>query len=305
MNILVNHRLNYHNGKAVETYSRSYIHYLKNAGHDVTEVGEGTGIPDLSGIRQRNYDLFLDIDSGRNSKGELCFVGDQINKIKKAVIFTDSHGHPSMHKRLASSYEYVFFAVWSQRDLFAKHPSAHFLPNATDLRWFPRYDVDNIDLEHARVLSDFGFFGSKGGLDRADPLKEICEKRGWSYDIRQLNNAYKQKWPYTAMAMANCKFLFNHGQKHDINLRWFESMAVGRPLISDLDPTSGVTQLFVPGKHFIAYEPYTYKGLGEAMEWCMTHKQSANGIAKEAYDLVADKHTVENRVQSMMEIISG
>jgi hypothetical protein len=303
MKIIVNHRLNYHNGKPVETYSRSYIHYLKNIGHDVTEMGEGTGLPYLADVRQRNYDLFLDIDSGRNSKGELCFIGDQINKIKKAVIFTDSHGHPSMHKRLASSYEHVFYAVWACRDLFVNHKSAHFLPNATDLRWFPRWDIDG-DINW-NPITDFGFFGSKGGLDRADRLKEICDKMRWSYDVRQLNNAFKQKWPYTALAMSNCKFLFNHGQKHDINLRIFESMAVGRPFICDYDKTSGIDKLFNPNVHFVPYDSYTYNGLEDAMMWVTENRNDAVEMAKSAYNLIATKHTVEHRVQSMMEIIGG
>lgn len=306
MRIIINHRVDHRNDKPVESYSRSYIHYLKKAGHDVEEMGEGTDRPNVEMINRTRYDLLIDIDSGRNSRGEQVFVADKIYKdIKCAAIFIDSHGNPSLHKRLAPCYDYVFFAVWAQRDLFAKHPSAHFLPNATDLRWFPRYDVDGNELESARVLNDFGFFGSKGGLNRADPLKNICEKKGWSYDVRQINKAGRHKWPQTALAMGNCRFLFNHGQKHDINLRIFESMAVARPLICDLDPQSGINKLFTGGEHFIPYQSYSYEGLEEAMQWAMAHKASSADIAESAYTLVSTKHTVENRVEQIMEVVGG
>lgn len=310
MKIIVNHRVDHRNNLPVESYSRSYVYYFRELGHQVIETGEGTNNLPGNFTPEVNFlasDLVLDIDSGRNPQGEQCFLPGKPHGILSAVVFIDSHGNPSLHKRLASNYDHVFFAVWAQRDLFAKHPSAHFCPNATDLRWFPRYDVDDLkhELEDSRALSDFGFFGSKGGLNRADPMKVICESKGWSYDIRQINGPYRHKWPHTALAMANCRFLFNHGQKHDINLRIFESMAVGRPLISDSDPVSGIDKLFKGGGHYIPYQSYSYHGLDEAMEWAMSHAASSKAIADEAYTEVATNHTIKNRVQQILEVIGG
>lgn len=296
MKIVVNHRTDYRDNKPVETYSRSYVHYLAKAGHEVTEIGEG--LCDWSTVEFRNFDLLLDIDSGRNKQGELPFIGDKINRVKKAVIFTDSHGHPTLHKRLSPHYNHVFFAVWSRRDLFAKHSSAHFLPNATDLRWFSPIEWGS-DL----FTFDFGFHGSKHGLDRADKLKEICAKNGWSHDVRQITNQYKQRWPHTALAMGQCLNLFNCGQKHDINLRWFESMACKRPLISDRDPMSGVDNLFQPWVHYVPYEAYTFKGLEEGMAWMLSYQDKCKVMAEAAYNLVKEKHTVENRVAQLLEVV--
>lgn len=299
LRLVVNHRTDHRDNKPVESYSRSYVHYLNEAEHDVVELGEGCEFSNLEKFPFRKFDYLIDIDSGRNAKGNQCFIGDIVKDIKKVAVFIDSHGNPSLHKRLASHYDHVFFAVWSQRDLFANHPSAHFCPNATDTRWFVPAQWDE------SMMFDFGFFGSKGGLNRADPLKTICESKGWTYDIRQINGPYKHKWPHTSLAMSQCKFLFNHGQKHDINLRIFESMAVGRPLICDMDPQSGIDKLFKPGEHFIPYQSYTYHGLEEAMQWAITHKASTEAMAQAAYQLVTTKHTIKNRVEQILGVING
>lgn len=283
-------------GIPAPTYSGSIVRALKTLGHEVTEVLKGTG------DTYERFDLLLDIDCGRDEQGKLEWAGPSA-LCKSAVLFIDSHGYPSLHKRLATGYDHVFFAVWDKRDLFIKHKSAHWCPNFTDKAWF---DGGSSHIEALVPYLHFGFFGSKGGLERAKPFRKVCEKNSWSIDIREVVRGNKRRWPATAEAMAKCQVLMNHGQKHDCpNLRVMESMAMKRPLITCTDPRSGMAKLFNEWEHFIPYEAYTYKGLEEAMAFTMDNRNKSADIAERAYREVMANHLVENRVEQILEVVNG
>ena len=290
-------------GGPLLNYGRSMCEAFQKLGHEVLFVDKAKALSDPFFTQpDSSFDWIIDIDSGRDKTGIYWFLGGKIetSKVKKAVIFIDSHGHPDYHKELAQYYDHVFFAVWFRRDLFTEHKSTHWLPNFTDSKWF--YPITDC---LAGNISDFGFFGSKGGLSRAEPLKELCDKLGYSYDIRQINNQFKQRWPYTCEAMNRCEVLFNHGQKHDgPNLRVMESMACNIPLITDYDPKSGMKELFSSYKHYIPYEAYTYRGLDEAVSFCLNNPTAANEIAENAFKEVTENHLVEHRVQQILEVIA-
>lgn len=296
MKILLGYRLDWRADKPVECYSRSVEKALRDLGHEVMCIGEGHSVESVGDVDWKSWDLFLEIDNGRGPNGTLGFQRPN-NKltIPSAVWFIDSHGQPTLHKRIAYHYDYVFFAVWRKRDLFARHKAAHWCPNATDLQWFGWHRFPGI-----QAKTEFGFFGSKGGLDRADPLVDICKKRGWSYDVRQVAKTHRHKWPHTGEAMAACKNLFNHGQKHDgPNQRVMESMAMGRPLLTDLDEEDGMSMIFEDGTHFIGYKA-DYSDLEEKMEWVINNPWEAKQIAHNAYAEVMTKHKVSNRVKLML-----
>ena len=294
MRIMVTRNIVELGGYPVETYSASMVRALRARGHEVVDIQKNPN------HNFHDIDLLIDIDCGRNADGKLIWQAqDGPLPCKSAVVFIDSHGYPSLHKRLAVHYDHVFFAVWDKRDLFVKHPSAHWFPNFTDLRWFDgeRYSIDEPDF-------DFGFFGSKGGLSRTGPLVEIAKKREWTTDVRQINLSGKHRWPHTAEAMANCLTLFNKGQKHDgPNLRVMESMLVNRPLISDADTRSGMDKLFEPWVHYIPYEYFTFEGLETAMEFCMENPQIAEKIARQGYNEVKANHLVGNRIDQILEVV--
>lgn len=283
----------------VETYARCVHRAFEAAGHEVVNVygAQTVWCP-------QDFDVYIELDNGRDAEGKLGF-GQQFTRsdiqltIPKAVWFIDSHGQPDLHKSIAPYYDHVFFAVWDKRELFHEHKSAHWCPNATDPQFF--YPI------YSGHPFDFGFFGSKTGLDRADKMVEICLRRGWTYDVRQIGGGpFKHKWPRTCEAMNNCKVLFNHGQKHDApNLRVLESMAVGRPLISDLEPRSGMGRLFLPNEHYLAYESYTQNGLEEQMEWALANLDRCHSMALHAQKLVLEHHLIKNRVKQMLEVFNA
>jgi len=303
MKFLVAHNGRMFGNEPIETYARSMIRVLREKGHEVVETVKK---PLFNVEVYRSVDYLLDIDCGRDERGLLRWHAEHMKPPCKSIVyFIDSHGYPDDHKRLAPRYDHVFFAVWNRRDLFAKHPSAHWSPNFTDKKWF-----DKENLKHVQVHYDFGFFGSKGGLDRAYPMRDIAESMGCTYRIAQVRKPEKPRWPYTAEAMRECNYLFNHGQKHDgPNLRVMESMMVGRPLITDVDATDGMGKLFTPYKHFVPYGEfkdgkYSHEGLKEAMLFCRNNPVSAGIIANNAYQEVKSHHLVENRIDQILEVVS-
>jgi spore maturation protein CgeB len=286
-------------GNPVISYSNSTHLALLKLGHTVTPMGEGHALESFKQIATSaldQYELFLDVDSGRNKEGKLAFLEEKC-PIPSAVRYIDTHGYPSLHKRSAKFYDHVFFAVWDKRDIFTHHDSVHWCPNASDAKYFYK---DVLPEEHDSRPLDIGFFGSKGGIDRADVLKDICSRHDWKVDIREIGKN-GGRWPATAEAMAQCKLLFNKGQKHDgPNQRVIESMLMNRPLLNDRDPRDGMSELFEEGEHYLGYA--SDSELADNIGWCLREPSLAGSMAQRAYALVIAKHQVKHRVEQILEV---
>lgn len=293
MRIAVVFRADYQYGTPVPCYAWSYVQAFREMGHEVDVHGDGHGLADWL---VRDYDFALEIENGRNAEGELRFaIAGRNTTTPRAVLLIDSHGHPDLHAEVAKSYDHVFFAVWARRDLFAGHPSAHWCPNATDLKWFGAERF-----AHITPTIDVGFFGSKKGLSRADDLVAICKANGWTYDVRQVaSNRNVSRWPATGEAMARCRVLFNRGQKHDgPNQRVMESMAMGRPLLSDYDPKDGMEKLFSFASHYYGYAD------SFSLEACLRAALTDKALYRhEARREVEAKHLIKHRAAQILEVV--
>lgn len=300
MRIAVCFRQDVRNELPVACYARSYARELQSMGHVVDCVGEGHKLATLNDLEEKP-ELILEIENGRNAEGQLIFQVPQLDWSAippTAVILVDSHGHPDLHQAVSRSYEHVFFAVWARRDLFAKHPSAHWCPNATDLEFFKPWT------EPKGPEVEYGFFGSRMGLERANEMIHICQQKGWSYDVREVVKARRHRWPATAEAMAACAYLFNAGQKHDgPNQRVMESMAMCRPLITDLDDTDGMSKLFKDGQHFVGYHKGIPGELEEAME-LVRDPDFGWPLARTAFKEVHDKHLIKHRAAQILGVVT-
>lgn len=298
MRILVAFQGGYADGHKVPCYPWSYVEAFQELGHEVITLGDGHS---KTWGDEEYVDLGLEIENGRNDRGQLVFeLAKKVRSARSAVILVDSHGHPELHELVAKSYDHVFFAVWAKRDLFAGHPSAHWCPNATDLKWFGAERFAHITPE-----VDVGFFGSKKGLSRADDLVRVCKANGWSYDVRQVaSNRNPNRWPATGEAMARCRVLFNRGQKHDgPNQRVMESMAMGRPLLTDHDPRDGMAQLFTRGCAYYAYED---AGDMEAALRSLLHSdEPAKWVSERGRFEVELRHTIRHRAAQILEVIGA
>lgn len=299
MNIVLAFRQDVRNGVPVECYPRSFYRVLKEKGHKVTSCGEGHQISFLGELDQKKFDVVIEIENGRNSEGKLVFQQSEANWIIPSLLLAvDPHGSPGVHQYVSVCYTHILFSPWVKRDLYTRHPSAHWCPNSTDLKWFDRSLFKSITPQF-----DFVFHGSKLGLPRANKLVEICEKRKWTYSVKQISKSGKQKWPAFGQSLALGNIGYNFGQKCDSpNLRVMETMATGIPLLNDLTPLDGMGKLFVEGKHFIGYQR-DWSDLEEKMEWMIMNTSKCKEIAETAYLEVKEKHTIENRVNQILEVL--
>src|SRR3990167_525830 len=305
MKIAINFRQDERRKQPVMTYANSFVEAFRDLGHEVLPFGEGHIKPTVD-RDVRKCDLILEIECGRNIKGEYGYQVPTAHELSAptAVYFIDSHGLPDLHQSLAPKYNHVFFAVWSKRDLFINHPSSTWLPNATDLKYFGREEPG---LKHLYPRFQFGFHGSKSGLGRATHMKDICVRNNWTYDIREVVKPFRHRWPSTGIAMRECSYIYNWGQKVDgPNLRVMETMAVGRPLITDKDPEQrdGMNKLFKEGEHLVYYNRFSFEDLEEKMKWLMNNPSEAAVIANNAYNLVKRNHLIINRAQTIIETVT-
>lgn len=298
MKILLSYRTDTWRDRPVECYSRCYARVLRERGHMVREIGEGHGTTHLEDVSQSYYDIFLEVENGRSPQGKLRFQLEYNDKkIPSGVVLIDSHGHPNQHEYVAPMYDHVFFAVWRRRDLFTEHPSAHWCPNATDEEWFH-------PLHPAPIEVDVGFFGSKGGLDRADVLKEACDELGMTHHVAQIGKNYRHRWPQTCWEMQKCKYLFNKGQKHDgPNQRVMESMICEKLLFNDIDEMDGMSKLFFEGEEYLGYE--CKDSLKEKLVWANNNPKGVAKMASRAREKVRNNHQISNRVDQILEVFSA
>jgi|SRR5271166_344279 len=300
MNFLVHYREDFgKDGRPIETYARSFTKYLRLR-HPVFAFGGGHAIETIEQLPLGlQSDFLIDLECSRDQSGRFHWLAEKFDgRCPSAAWFIDSHGHPDLHEAIARQYNHVFFAVWAKRDLFSNHSSAHWLPNATDTEWFQGYKY------RAPEVYDFGFHSSKGGLDRGEILRRVCERNNWTFDIREVSRAYTHRWPACAQAMAACRQLFNHGQKHDgPNQRVMESMAMRKVLFTDLDPRDGMSKLFEEGKHFLGYA--SEDELEEKARWALLNPKEADEIAFTAFKEVCTKHQIIARVESVLEVLNA
>lgn len=305
MKIALGYRQSFRKELPIQTYANSVENALKDLGHETLPFGPGHKTLDIDS-KVRASDLILEIETGRNPEGKFDYqVPNHPGlKTKTAVWFIDTHSREDLHASLAPKYNFVFFAPWIKRDVFKAHVSATWLPCATDLVHFGR---DTMDIKHLFPNYQFGFHSSKLGLGRADKMVELCNANNWTYDVREVVKGGRHRWNATGKAMRECQNLFNRGQRLDSpNQRIFESMAIGRPLLTDRDPEQrdGMHKLFQEFEHLLYYDRYTFGDLEEKMKWLLNNPVEAQAMADRAYNEVKRKHTVANRVDTILEVIS-
>jgi len=311
MKIILSYRRDLWRDRVVECYPTCYGKRLREKGHATIEIGEGHSITNLDDVDVSKWDLLLEIENGRGADGKLRFQR-QISKanITSALVLIDSHGYPDLHQWVSALYSHVFFAVYARRDLFVAHESAHWLPCTSDPEFFfPLNPVTKVEgsrrprYSQPRPQFDFGFFGSKTGLSRGNVLKEACDELGMTYDIRQVGKAHRHRWPTTCEAMHDCKYLFNHGQKHDgPNQRVIESMATKKLLFNNLDEREGMSLLFKDGEHFLGYS--SKDELKEKILWAEDNPGRVSQITSNAYTEASQKHFVSHRLDRILEVVS-
>lgn len=102
--------------------------------------------------------------------------------------------------------------------------------------------------------------------------------------------------------IARGKLAFNHCAVFDVNMRVFEAMAMGRPVLTNRDAErNGLLDLFEDGKHLILYEDRN--DIVEKADYYLRNDDARAAIAKNGYDTVLAQHTYLHRIDTIIETV--
>ena len=104
-------------------------------------------------------------------------------------------------------------------------------------------------------------------------------------------------------ALAAGRAVFNSSVAQDVNMRVFEAMAVGRPLLTNRDAAAnGLCKLFTEGEHFLGYDDEDLMAQARRL---MEDDGLRARLAKAARSEVLAKHTYRHRVERMLEVVGA
>jgi len=130
---------------------------------------------------------------------------------------------------------------------------------------------------------------------RHDLLKRLQE----SFTSIAVTRAYGDE---VCDIIARGKLAFNHCAVFDVNMRVFEAMAMGRPVLTNREAErNGLLDLFEDGEHLIVYD--NEKDIVEKADYYLRDDEARVAIAKGGYDTVLAQHTYLHRVDSILETV--
>ena len=98
------------------------------------------------------------------------------------------------------------------------------------------------------------------------------------------------------------RLTFNQSAVQDVNMRVFEALAMGRPLLTNrASEANGLLELFEEGKHLIVYD--SEKDLIEKVRHYLSDEPARDALARQGREEVLQRHTYAHRVQELLAIV--
>ena len=239
-------------------------------------------------IRRRRIkaDLFLWVESPR-------FVDVALRKpfaCPTAAWVIDTNVAAARLQALSAPYDHAFVSQKEGTERFVSAGlNATWLPLAADPEFHRPFDEP--------IVYDLGFVGrieSKSYQDRFEMLRALSQK----YKVL-VTTAYGTEM---AKVYSRCTLAFNRGLNRGFNMRVFEAMAIGRPLVTDLE-ASGLRDVFIEGRHFAGYSDQ--QTLEAKIDDLLAQPERASAMAAAARDEVLGHHTYVHRARKILEKTIG
>ena len=198
--------------------------------------------------------------------------------------------HDSEEYHTVRGYDAVFAAQRYFLDSFlaAGAPRAHWLPLGYDpANHFPGEAAEDHDVAFVGTLK---FVVNQPRIRRLNRLREH-----FSVYLRQdlMGAAACDAW-------GRGKLAFNSSICADINMRVFEVMAMGRPMLMNRDAAvNGLFDLFEEGRHFIGYDDEA--DLVRQVRRYLDDSAARNRIGREAREAVRETHSYQRRAETLIE----
>ena len=232
-------------------------------------------------------DIVIWVEAGGGPPDWLC-GGAAPADIPWAGWFIDSHSH-AWHPKWAERFDHIFVAQHAHLSRF--DADAVWLPVACD----PEIHTPpaGIEPEHDVVFV--------GHLYPGSPLYErrrrLLDMLGERYNLGIYEGAYLKDM---AIAHAKGRVVFNVSTSGDLNMRVFEALCSGRPLVTDDVPEAGLRELFLPGRDLFVYT--TESDLYSAIDWLLAGGPT-DPTARQGRAEVLARHTYQHRAQQMLEVM--
>lgn len=231
------------------------------------------------------YDANIWVDWGEDALTGL--IPYKMVDCPKPSIYWASDTHLGYDYRLntAKKFDHVFVAQKRAQEEFKRDGvEAEWMPHAFEpLVYYP--------FEKAAKTYDICFVGHINSQNRMDALDRLFKEFP--------NFFYGQRlFQYAAEKFCESKIVFNISMLDDINMRTFEAMGTGSFLLTNWIPT--IEELFEDGKHLVLYR--SMDEMVDKAKYYLAHDSERERIAAAGYEAVMAKHTIQHRVDRMLEV---
>lgn len=231
------------------------------------------------------YDFHLDVDWGED--GLRGIIPYKTIEVPKPLAVWNSDTHLGYEYRLNKSKraDVVFCAQKRAAEEMGRDGIENplWLPHAVEPLAYPKTD-------YASKKYDVCFIGNLNSKNRVDALDRL---------FREFPNFYfgKKLFEDAADTFCQSKIVFNISMLDDVNMRTFEAMATGSFLLTNWIPT--IEELFEDGKHLALYR--SEEEMIDKAKYYIKHDEERENIAKAGYEEVMSKHTIQARVNRIIE----
>lgn len=231
------------------------------------------------------YDLNIWVDWGEDALKDL--IPYKMIECPKPSIYWASDTHLGYQHRLetAKKFDHVFVAQ--------KKAVGDFERDGVKAEWLPHaFEPLAYDLQEPLIKKyDVCFIGHINNEKRIEFLDRMFKEfPSFWYGQKLFNDAAKK--------FGESKICLNISHSDDLNMRTFEVMGTGSFLLTEYVPS--MEELFQDGVH-LAW----YKTIDEAIDkakFYLKNEDLRNEIAKKGYQEVILNHTIDNRLDRMLQV---
>lgn len=265
----------------------------------VTTVGEGqdvhvdrgvpVSLPDLLERLSDPCDLVLEVE-GNNVET----LGHHASGVPCAWWAIDSHLHMSYDRHFfkAKFYDHVFVA---QKHHVVRYQDWAWTPSS----WLPlAADPTIFRPERVEPRFDIGFVGSAlPGLH--DARRALLSRLVRRFDrVLMVRGAFRRE---VAREVSRCRLVFNRSLHRDVNMRVYETLACGRPLLTDRLPEEcGLEEVARDGETAFLYEDASVE---DVVVRLLQDQDRLDRVAEAGRASVLARHTYQHRAAEILRVM--
>ncbi len=205
----------------------------------------------------------------------------------KACYLIDTHLFAADHLAIASRFDVVFLAQKPYVELFRERLDrpVYWLPLAADPQIHRPFDEpERFDVAICSSNSAIPDRRSRR-LARLDIHSILGQKRVFLEEMSRF--------------LSSGKILFNSAVKDDLNMRVFESLSIGKCLLTDSVP--GLLDLFAPDVDLVVYDD---ADLVDKLRFLLANPGIRERIGASGRKKILQSHTYRHRARSLVRILS-